>query len=91
MTIRDIKILLEIIVSKYSLGLDLDSSVNFEFEKKLKHKNFIFSNGIDLVHEFFNFERKMNSSFLSKSVQLLNKNPNINKFFTKVADRGSLV
>ena len=91
MTIRDIKILLEIIVSKYSLGLDLDSSVNYEFEKKLKHKNFIFSNGIDLVHEFFNFERKMNSSFLSKSVKLLNNSPKINKFFTKIADRGSLV
>ena len=91
MTIRDIKILLEIIVSKYNLGLDLDSSVNYEFEKKLKHQNFIFSNGIDLVYEFFNFERKMNSSFLSKSVQLLNKNSKINNLFTKIADRGSLV
>ena len=91
MTIRDIKILLEIILSKYSLGLDLDSSVNYEFEKKLKHKNFIFSKGIDLLHEFFNFERKMNSNFLSKSVQLLNKNPKINKLFTKIADRGTLI
>ncbi len=91
MTIRDIKILLEIIVNKYNLGLNLDSSVNHEFEKKLKHKNFIFSNGIDLLHEFFNFERKMNSSLLSKSVQMLNKNSKINNFFTKVADRGTLV
>ena len=91
MTIRDIKILLEIISSKHNLGLDLDSSVNYEFEKKLKHKNFIFSNGIDLVHEFFNLERKTNSSFLSKSVQLLNKNPKVNKLFTKIADRGTLV
>ena len=91
MTMRDIKILLEIIASKYSLGLDLDSSVNYEFEKKLKHKNFIFSNGIDMIHEFFNFERKINSSFLSKSVQLLNKSPKINKFFTKIADRGTLI
>ena len=91
MTIRDVKILLEIIASKYSLGLDLDSSVNYEFEKKLKHKNFIFSNGIDMIHEFFNFERKINSSFLSKSVQLLNKSPKINKFFTKIADRGTLI
>ena len=91
MTIRDIKILLEIIVSKHSLGLGLDSSVNYEFEKRLKHKNFIFSNGIDMVQEFFNFERKINSSFLSKSVQLLNKNPKINKFFTKIADRGTLI
>ena len=91
MTIRDIKILLEIIVSKFSLGLDLDSSVNYEFENRLKHKNFIFSNGIDMVNEFFNFERKINSNFLSKSVQLLNKSPKINKFFTKIADRGTLI
>ena len=88
MTIRDIKIFLEIIESKYSLGLKLDSSVNYEFEKKLKHTNFIFSNGIDLVHEFFNFERKINNSFLSKSLQLLNKNSKINKLFTKIADEG---
>ncbi len=91
MTIRDIKILLEIIASKYSLGLALDSSVNYEFEKKLKHKNFIFSNGIDIIHEFFNFERKINNSFLSKSVQLLNKSSKVNKFFTKIADRGTLI
>ena len=91
MTIRDIKILLEIILSKQTLGLNLDSSVNYDFEKKLKHKNFIFSSGINLVHEFFNFDRKTNSSFLSKSVQLLNKNHKINKFFTKIADKGTLV
>ena len=91
MTLRDIKILLEIIQNKRSLGLNLDSSVNHEFEKKSKHKNYIFSNGIDLVHEFFNFERKTNTSFLSKSVQLLNKNSKIKKIFTKIADRGTLI
>ena len=91
MTIRDLKIILEIIKNKISLGLNLDSSVNYEFEKKLKHKNFIFSNGIDLVHEFFNFERKTSTSLLSKSVQLLNKNSKINKMFTEIADRGSLL
>jgi len=90
MTIRDIKILLEIITSKHNLGLNLDSSVNYEFEKKLKHKNFIFSNGIDMIHEFFNFERKMNSTLMSKSVQLINKNPKINKLFINIADGGSL-
>ena len=91
MTIRDIKILLEIIESKYNLGLDLDSSVNYEFEKKLKHKNFVFSNGIDLVHEFFKFEGKLKNSLLSKSVQLLNRNSKINKLFTKIADKGTLL
>ena len=46
MTIRDIKVLLDIIKDKLDLGLPLDKSVNLEFQKNLKHKNFIFSNGI---------------------------------------------
>ena len=88
MTIRDIKILLEIIKEKINLGLNIDSSVNIQFEKKSKHKNFIFSNSIDLIHEFFNFERKLNNNFLSKSVKFLGKNPSINKVFTQIADDG---
>ena len=91
MTIRDIKILLEIITKKNSIGLPLDSSVCYEFEKKSKHNNLLFSNGIDFVHEFFNFERKINNNFISKSIQLLGKNSNINKLFTKIADRGTLI
>ena len=91
MTIRDIKILLEIIVNKYNLGLPLDSSVNYEFEKKLKYKNLIFSNSIDLLYEFFNLERKTKTSLMSKSIQLLNKNTSINKLFIKIADRGNIV
>ena len=90
-TVRDIKLLLNIIKSKSDLGLPLDSSINFEFENKIKHKNFIFSNGIDLVHEFFNFERKINSKVLSKSVQFLGKNYTINKLFTKIADSGAII
>ena len=57
---------------------------------KIKHKNFIFSNGVDLVHEFFNFERKIRSDFLSKSVQKIGRYPLVNKMFTKIADRGIL-
>ena len=91
MTIRDIKILLEIIVNKKSLGLPIDSSVNYEFEKKIKHKNLIFSSSIDLVHEFFNFERKINSDLLSKSVQLLGKSSSANKLFKTIADKGTLI
>ena len=65
MTIRDIKVLLNVIKNKIDLGLELDSSVNKEFEKNVKYKNFIFSNGVDLIHEFFNFERKTKNSILS--------------------------
>jgi len=90
MTIRDVKILLEIIKEKLNVGLPLDCSVNSEFQKKLKHKNFIFSNSIDLIHEFFNIERKTKNSLLSKSVQFISNHPSINKIFTKIADRGVL-
>jgi 2-octaprenyl-6-methoxyphenol hydroxylase len=90
MTIRDIKTLINIIKNRFDLGLPLDSSINDEFENILKHKNFIFSNGIDLIHEFFNIERKTKSNILSKSVQFLGKNPSVNKVFTKIADKGIL-
>ena len=90
MTIRDIKILLKIIKRKCDLGLSLDSSVNTEFEDYLKHKNFIFSNGVDFIHEFFNLERKIKNNFLSKSVQFIGKQPVVNKIFSKIADKGIL-
>ena len=88
MTIRDIITLMKIIKNKINLGLPLDETVNIDFEKNAKHKNFIFSNGIDLIHEFFNLERKTKNSFLSKSVQIFGKNPSIKKIFTKIADEG---
>ena len=90
MTIRDIKYLIEIIKERKDLGLPIDSIISDKFEKKIRHKNYIFSNGIDLIYEFFNFERKINSKFLSKSVKALGKNPFMNKIFTKIADKGFL-
>ena len=88
MTIRDVKILMQIICHKHDMGLPLDCSVNEEFQNTLKHKNFIFSSGIDLIYEFFNIERKIKSNILSKSAQFIGKNPLINKMFTKIADKG---
>jgi len=88
MTIRDIKILNNIIQKKIDLGLPLDSAINLEFEDNQKNKNYIFSSGIDLIHEFFNLERKTKNDFLSKSIQYFNKNSSIKKIFTKIADKG---
>jgi len=90
MTIRDIKILANIIKKKDDLGLLLDSSINDEFENITKHKNFIFSNGIDLIYEFFNMERKINNKVLSKSAQFFGNNQNINKVLKKFANTGTL-
>jgi 2-octaprenyl-6-methoxyphenol hydroxylase len=91
MTIRDIEILLKIIRDKLNVGLPLDSSVNYEFQKKIRHKNYIFSSGIDLIYELFNMESKTKNNFLSKSVKLIGNNPSINKIFTKIADKGVLL
>jgi len=91
MTLRDINILIKIIENKINLGLPLDKSVCFEFEKKTKHKNFIFSNGIDIIHELFNLERKTKVKFISKSIKMFGNNPILNKFFTKIADEGLII
>ena len=88
MTIRDTKVLLSIIKEKHDLGLSLDNSISSNFDKVLRHKNYIFLNGIDFIHNFFNIERKFNSSVLSKTVQLIGKNSSINKMFIKIADKG---
>ena len=70
------------------LGLPIDNSVNKEFEEKIRHKNFIFSNGVDLIYEFFNLESKFKSNLLSKSIQFAGNNSTLNKFFSNIADKG---
>ena len=73
---------------KINLGLPLDKSINKEFEKISKHKNNIYANGIDLIYEFFNIERKFKNKLLSKTIQIVGANFEINKILTKFADRG---
>tara|TARA_Y100000996_G_scaffold111388_1_gene82433 strand:+ start:149 stop:1225 length:1077 start_codon:yes stop_codon:yes gene_type:complete len=90
MTIRDIKVLLDIINFRINLGLPLDSSVNKEFEQKTKSKNFVFSNGIEFIHDFFYFENKIKNNILSQSIKFLGKNYSINKLFTRIADKGEI-
>ena len=88
MTIRDIQILSEIIQSKIELGLQLDVSILNDFEKQTKNKNFIFSNGIDFIYEFFNLEKKIKNKNVTKILKIIGKNENFNNFFIKFADRG---
>ena len=91
MTIRDIKELLNLIDLRIDNGLDLDSSICSDFENQNRHKNFIFTNGIDFIHEFFKFESKTKNNILSKSVKLLGNNKFANKFLTKFADTGIII
>ena len=88
MTIRDIKILSEIIQNKIELGLQIDASILSDFEKQTKHKNFIFSNGIDFIYEFFNIEKKIKHKNLTKILKDIGKNRNFNNLLVKLADKG---
>ena len=88
MTIRDIESIYKLIKFKKDHGLDLDTSICSDFEKNTRYKNYFFSNGIDLIYEFFNFENKLNINNISKSIKYLGKNKFVNNFFTKFADKG---
>ena len=88
MSLRDVKLLSKLIDERINFGLDIDSSVCREFQKKAKDKNYVFSSGIDWIYELFNFESKINSNLISKSVNIIGKNELINSFFKKFADYG---
>ena len=88
MSVRDIKKLIQIIKYKINLGLDLDYSICLDFEKKMKHKNYIFSSGVDFIYEFFNFENKIDNKIMSKSIKYFGKKKFTNKILTNIANRG---
>jgi len=88
MTIRDLRILTKIIEDKIELGIQLDSLILDEFEKKTKGKNFFFSKAIDLIYESFNLDKKLQNKSFSKILRKIGKNKNFNDYFVKLADSG---
>jgi len=88
MTIRDIKVLSEIIQNKIDLGLQIDSLILEEFEKETKNKNFLFSKSIDFIYEVFNVDKETNSKSFNKLLKVIGKNKNLTNYFIKLADKG---
>jgi len=88
MTIRDIKILSEIIQNKIDLGIQLDTSILSDFEKVTKSKNFLFSKSIDFIYEVFNFDKKIRNKNFDNFLKIIGKNKNLNNLFIKIADKG---
>ena len=88
MTIRDIKILSEIIEDKIDLGMQIDSSIPVEFEKQTRSKNFLFSNSIDFIYEAFNFDKKIRTKSFNKILKSIGKNKSLTNYFIKFADKG---
>jgi 2-octaprenyl-6-methoxyphenol hydroxylase len=88
MTIRDIRVLSEIIQNKIDLGMQLDNSIFIEFENKTRNKNFLFSNSIDFIYEVFNFDKKIKTKSFNKVLKIIGKNKSLSDYFIKFADRG---
>ena len=88
MSIRDIKLLSDLIDQRINLRLEIDYRLCNEFQKNSKDKHYIFSASIDWIYELFNFESKINSNFLSKSINLVGKNKLLNTYLKKFADAG---
>ena len=88
MSLRDIKLLSDLIDEKINLGLDLDYSICEQFQKRSQDKNLIFSAGIDCIYELFNLENKINLNLINKSINLIGNNKIINTFIKKFADNG---
>mgnify|MGYP001182972431 CR=1 FL=1 len=88
MSLRDIKLLSDLIDEKMNLGLDIDHSLCEEFQKKSKDKNFIFLKSIDWIYELFNLDNRLNSDLLNKSINLIGNNKAVNTILKKFADGG---
>ena len=88
MSIRDVIEITKIFKSRINLGLQLDNSIFKEFEKKKRHKNFLFLSGIDLIYEFFNFEKKLKSAKLIELLRAIGNNKKVNNFFINFANKG---
>ncbi len=88
MSLRDIKLLSQLIDEKINIGLDLDSSICRKFQDSIQHKNYIFSIGIDWIYELFNLESKTKSKIISKAINIIGKNKSINSLFKNYADIG---
>ena len=88
MSVRDIKELSKIIDNKIKLGLTLDQSVCAEFQNNTKSKNFIFSEGVNFIYEYFNSKNKIGDNFVDVTARLIGKNKILNRYFKTIADVG---
>ena len=90
MTVRDTKILSELIDKNLALGLNLNTILE-KFEIERKNLNFIFSMGIDFLHEFFKVTNKYNLKNVNYLFKFLDKNTFIKNKIEKFADKGFIL
>ena len=91
MSLRDIKVLLDLIRDRENLGLPIDDFIFNQFENKTKHLNFIFSSGNDLIYEFFNYDNYYLKLFSNKILNYLNSKSLFNNLVVNYADKGLII
>tara|TARA_Y100000996_G_C22533921_1_gene647607 strand:- start:851 stop:1945 length:1095 start_codon:yes stop_codon:yes gene_type:complete len=87
MTLRDAKILSQLIEKNLDLGLNLDTVLE-KFEIKRKNSNFVFAMGIDFLHEFFKMISRYNTKSIDNVFEFMNKNIIIKKKLENFANKG---
>ena len=88
MNLRDTKGLMHLIDYKLKLGYPLDKSILHDFEKNYKHTNTLFASGIDLIHEFFQVEKKIPIKISKKIFKIFNSKKIFNDLSKKFANEG---
>ena len=88
MSLRDIKVLIDLLNDRQNLGLPIDYSVCSEFENNTKHLNFLFTTGNDFIYEFFNYDNFYSKAFSKNMFSYFNKNDFLKKIAIKFADKG---
>ena len=88
MTLRDLKLLFNIIENKINYGLEIDRSTLIEFKDKSKHLNYIFGIGINLINEFFKLDSRFNGKLSDNIFSFLDKNELFKKNSILIADKG---
>ena len=90
MTLRDAKILSQLIKKKLDLGLNLDTVLE-QFEIERKNSNFVFAMGVDFLYEFFKLNNRYNIKSIDNLFKFINKNVFIKKKFENFADKGFIL
>ncbi len=91
MTIRDIIKFTELIDERFNLGMQIDKTIYKDFEKLTKSYNSIFSFGVDLIHEFFRFNKNFVPKKISENIfSYLNRNKNLKELGIKFANEGNI-
>ena len=88
MTIRDIKIISNIVNDRISLGLPIDITVAEDFQSSTKHLNYLYGKAIDGIYEFFRLDSNINNLISKPVFRILNKNSIFKKYSNILSDKG---